>query len=334
MNICCVSVTYGNRAHLVEQVVDSAIKQGIIRFIIVDNGSAPQSREKLNMIKRKHGEMIHIVSLAENTGSAKGFKTGIEEALKTDNCNFIHLLDDDNKPESNAIAILAERWRMSTMHDKDSMLALCSFRKDRDVFVRLAEGEDIDSCIMINNSVLGFHIANLHHKILKRLSMPSGEKVLRDVFLKYAPYGGLFFNKALIHSIGLPNENYYLYQDDFEFTLRITKNGGKIQLVTDSRIEDIDTAWHEVGKKKFLDISYINDGDDMRVYYSVRNKIHLYHSLLMDNRFLWSVNMALCLSVLWLSAVIYGKKERYQLIRTAIDDGISGRLGKLDKPVV
>ena len=336
MNICCVSVTYGNRAHLLEQVVDAAREQDIRRFIIVDNGSDPPGRERLEKIKSKHGDLVHIVSLTENTGSAKGFKTGIEEALKFDECDFIYLLDDDNRPESSALGALAAKWKNTPLGDKESKLALCSFRKDRVQFVRLANGEDVWRCFDIKNSVLGFHLFSLFSRIIRRLgvaSRRSGDPMLEEVALPYAPYGGLFFHKDLIHGIGLPNEDFFLYHDDSEFTLRITRSGGSIHLVTSSRIEDIDRAWNEVARKKLFNISYIHDGDDMKVYYSVRNKVYLYYTFLMDNKILWSLNKTLCLSVLWTVASMYGRNARYGLVRRAINDGIAGRLGKLDIPL-
>lgn len=42
-----VTVTYGNRFHLLKQVIDSALAEGVAKIIVVDNNSQPESREKL-----------------------------------------------------------------------------------------------------------------------------------------------------------------------------------------------------------------------------------------------------------------------------------------------
>ena len=61
-------------------------------------------------------------------------------------------------------------------------------------------------------------------------------------FTKSPPYGGLFFHRSIIDIIGLPDTNYFLYGDDFDFSYRITKKGGKIFLVTQSVIEDLEKS--------------------------------------------------------------------------------------------
>lgn len=47
MNTFSVTVTYGNRFHLLKQVCESAFAEGVTKVIVVDNNSVPQSREKL-----------------------------------------------------------------------------------------------------------------------------------------------------------------------------------------------------------------------------------------------------------------------------------------------
>ena len=89
MNICCVTVTYGNRAHLLEQVVNAIAGMDIKKVIIVDNGSTESSSSRIYGLKERYPGKITIIRLKENYGSAKGFKVGLQEALNLD-CDFVY----------------------------------------------------------------------------------------------------------------------------------------------------------------------------------------------------------------------------------------------------
>src|SRR3989304_6023624 len=106
MNVCCVLVTYGERFHFLEDVVHTLLKQEVNRILIVDNGSAANSRDGLERLRGLFPDKIRTVRLPENTGSAMGYKTGLEEAYRCADCEFIWLLDDDNKPRNNALEVL------------------------------------------------------------------------------------------------------------------------------------------------------------------------------------------------------------------------------------
>jgi len=92
-----VTVTYGNRFHLLKQVIDSALAEGVAKVIVVDNNSVPQSREQLKAYEHELGsDKIKVLYLDDNYGSAGGYKRGLEEAYEDPSCEFIWLLDDDN----------------------------------------------------------------------------------------------------------------------------------------------------------------------------------------------------------------------------------------------
>ena len=99
MSVFVVTVTYGNRFHLLKQVIDAALSEGVSKVIVVDNNSDPESREKLREYEQKLGnEKIKVLYLDDNYGSAGGFKRGLGKAYNDPNCEFIWLLDEDNTP--------------------------------------------------------------------------------------------------------------------------------------------------------------------------------------------------------------------------------------------
>jgi GT2 family glycosyltransferase len=96
--VCIVTVTYGNRFHILKQVLDRIVDDEYInKIFIIDNASDIESRKKLQEYPKKG--KIFIKHLKKNIGSAGGFKKGLELAYKCNECEYIFLLDDDNLPE-------------------------------------------------------------------------------------------------------------------------------------------------------------------------------------------------------------------------------------------
>jgi hypothetical protein len=90
----------------------------------------------------------------------------------------------------------------------------------------------------------------------------------------------LFIHKNLIDNIGFPNEKFYLYGDDTEWTYRITKGGGKIYLILESIIVDLEPFWGINGN--FL-IDKIQK-DKRRFYYACRNAAFFEINNLVDKK--------------------------------------------------
>jgi cellulose synthase/poly-beta-1,6-N-acetylglucosamine synthase-like glycosyltransferase len=47
MKVCAVIVTYGDRFHLLNQVMDTCYKEGVNNIIVVDNNSSKNSKIEL-----------------------------------------------------------------------------------------------------------------------------------------------------------------------------------------------------------------------------------------------------------------------------------------------
>ena len=98
-------------------------------------------------------DKISLIKLSKNTGSANGFKVGIETAVKE--FNFIWLLDDDNKPRKNALEVLVEFWNK---YDKDKeFLCLASYREGWDVFKNSVITRNPDGPLYSHNGFRDFH---------------------------------------------------------------------------------------------------------------------------------------------------------------------------------
>ncbi len=331
VKICVVMVTYGNRFHLLKQVVDSLVEQQTEKIIVVDNNSFEESRNRLKRLEVHLKSKLKVIYLSENTGSAYGYKKGLQEAYRCKDCEFVWMLDDDNKPKKDALEALVNTWNEIKENDKEKNTALLSLRENREPYVKVAQGGAVEKWFGRKNSFLGFHLTDLPSKILRKVKANKNEErkeYLEIVAVPYAPYGGLFFHKDLIEKIGYPNEDFFLYSDDREYTYRITKKCGKILLVPRSKIVDIDISWHLREKKGQLET--LLNGNDLRVYYTIRNHVFFETRNLVSNRFVYNINRLFFSFLLKTLSMLKGKKEKYALIRGAVRDGLNGRLGKVN----
>ena len=321
--VTVVTVTYGQREQLLRQVLDSVRCMDVSKVIVVDNGAQWPVRSELTAA---YGDLVDVVEMGANTGSAKGFATGIQRAVDL-GADYIWLLDDDNCPRSDTLQELRDAYANALTDTACDRLAVQAFRPDTQADVALGV-----AAYHINprtNSFYGFHVLDIPYKIWRRT--PWGRPVLRGllpsvVAFDIAPYGGLLFHREVIQFIGLPNVHFVLYADDGEFTYRITKSGGKILLVTSARIDEIELSWNDSSRFANSFIANLNGVSDFRAYYYMRNHVYL-GAIMKENKFAFWLNRSVYMFLLFIYSVALGKGERYRLLQEAVADGLAGRLG-------
>ncbi|MAB48736.1 MAG: glycosyl transferase family 2 [Flavobacteriaceae bacterium] len=305
MNVCCVLVTYGNRSRYFKKVVETLINfNQVNNVVIVDNGVSEQSIEELRILHQENRN-IKILKPGYNTGSAKGFKIGIDYAIKTDS-DYIWLLDDDNLPKEDALdnLILAMK-KLGEMRKKK--YALLSFRPDREVYKKAIEFNNPSAMLGAHNSFLGFHISEKFKSLFERSRHVLEIKNKSYGLVTVAPYGGLFFHKSLVRIIGLPDEKYFLYGDDFDYSYRITKNCDGIYLVIDSVVNDLEQSFHlKKESEKILSNRLMKTNSKDRIFYSVRNGI-VFEQNFVSNRFLYIINAFLHISLTFIILLLNPK---------------------------
>jgi GT2 family glycosyltransferase len=330
INVCAVIVTYGSRFFLLESVIDALLKQRVCRIFIVDNNVEKNDRNLLLKKKAENKDIIKIISRDENTGSAGGYKSGIKKAVEDSSCKFIWLLDDDNLPEKDALLKLIAYWKTVKDQEKNKKIALLANRLDQPIYEEAIKNGDPDLFLTRSNNFLGFHFVDTF-RVISKIFFNKKKKINRNCqnneILKVAPYGGMFFHKYLIKTIGLPNENYFVYADDFDFSHRIIKKSGKIIFVSNALIHDNDESW---GAKEIKNpIKRLLKGDDFKVYYYIRNRTFFEIKNLRTNKFIYNVNTFIILSLFYLYS-FFDKTHNLKIIKRAIRDGSAGKLGKND----
>lgn len=323
-NICVLIVTYSNRWQFLEQVLRRVITlENVTNVVVVDNASAysvSSSCLELN------DERISVITNAENLGSAGGYKAGLRYFVQKTEADFVWLLDDDNQPAQNALQKLLEAWEhIPGVTDRK---ALFSLRPDRKQHVRIAQGENANRFYLVENSFMGFNLFrvpfNQYYKL--RDKFKKAEALKEKTPVPFAPYGGMFFHRKLVDLIGYPDERFFVYADDSEFTYRVTQQGGTIWLISGSKITDIDKSYGISYVRRFWRSIYL-DLWSFRTYYQVRNSVYFYHQVTVKNGVIYRINKWLFLTGQWLISRLTSRQENYKKLVRAVDDGVAGRLG-------
>lgn len=325
-----VTVTYGDRFKLVEQVVHAALANGVTRVVVVDNGSADQSRQSLHALELASRGRVVIVAMPSNLGSAAGFRAGIEYAVDSKECDFIWLLDDDNRPDDSAHAELIRRFAEQSRGVALDNLALASTRWDWEQHRKVAQGVPVRKAFPRPSSFMGFHLLIPPRLISRLFRLDQVKRATADsaIEIPLGPYGGLFFHKSVIARLGLPNETFFLYNDDSEFTYRFTSRGGKLYLIPASVIYDLDASWHVVNEGETFVSHFLLADADWRVYYAVRNQCYVCRHLWARSFLVYSLNRAVFFAFLCGYAFKYRKWKRFRLIVCAAREGELGQLGR------
>lgn len=331
MKIYSVIVTYGNRFNLLKRVIESALKEGVSKIIVIDNNSIKESKDKLLEFEKELGkEKLKVVYLDDNYGSAGGYKRGLEEAYNDSECDYIWLLDDDNEPQKDSLVVLKEFWTKLKQKNKNEKISLLSYRKDRITYKEAITSNKPDLVLGKRNSFLAFHVVDIPRKILKiikskfNISKPLDDKNITSGKVSVAPYGGMFFHKNIINTILFPCEDFYLYADDHEWSYRITKNDGDIYLLINSKIEDIDTSWNISNEHK-NSFKTIATGNKFRMYYSTRNRVFFECENLVTNRIIYKLNIFLFKCLI---KVFNKSNDNCKVFTNAVNDGLNKKLGK------
>lgn len=321
--VCVLTVTYGNRWQFLEQVLQRVLNfENTSQVIIVDNASDYSVTNKV-----KNDSRIKVIQNAENKGSAGGYKQAIEYAHQFVKADFIWLLDDDNLPDENALNNLLQKWEeISGGNDQKALFCL---RTDRKAHVQIAKGENPYRYYLVPDNFLGFSILRIpYNQFLKFTDKFKKQKAFKSqAAIPYVPYGGLLLHQEMISKIGYPNEAFFLYVDDSEYTYRITASESTIWLIPECRITDVDQS-QGINYQKKLFASALLDQWNFRIYYHIRNRIYFYTPVTTKHKWLFKLNKFLYLQGLKLISIISDKKHQYQQLRQAVNDGLQGNLGE------
>ena len=323
--VCAVTVTYGNRWEFLKQVIERLQSFKNISHVVIVNNASPYNVK--HEVDKLTDERLIVLDKSENLGSTGGYKAGMTYAHQLDT-DLIWLLDDDNLPSEDSLEVLLNSWdEVGTPNDKTAFFCL---RTDRIHHIHIAKGENPYRYYLIPDNFLNFTFLRPYNKGLKFLDKFKKYKKYKDrVEIPFASYGGFFLHKQMIDLIGYPDEKFYLYFDDAEYTYRVTQNGGKVWLISGSVITDIDHSYQVAYKRKFLHSIHL-DLWNFRTYYLTRNGVYFYKLNASKRPLIFNINKFLLMGWLKLLSIAGSKQGEYKKLAAAVQDGLNGNLGKAD----
>jgi rhamnopyranosyl-N-acetylglucosaminyl-diphospho-decaprenol beta-1,3/1,4-galactofuranosyltransferase len=232
--VVAVVVTWNRRELLLESLAAVlAQSRAPDRVVVVDNASTDGSAQAV----RAGYPQVALTELTRNTGGAGGFAAGLALALR-DGADLVWLMDDDTVPEPGALAAMLD----ARAGHPGAPPALIASR------VVWTDGRA--------------HPMNTPRaKPLASGAERRAAAVTGCVAIRSASFVSILVDAALCRRRGLPQADYFLWNDDFEFTTRLLR--GQAGLLCPASVV--------VHKTRVFGSTDVDPGD--RFFYEVRNKV-------------------------------------------------------------
>lgn len=292
-----IIITTYNRKQLLQECIDRVCQQTVPAdsIIIVNNASTDGTNDYLEQFSLTDSR-YDIINLPDNIGGAGGFAKGIECALQK-SVDCVLLIDDD--------AMLAD----------DFMEQLLKARQEHPQYKAFA------GIVKANGKIDIAHRKNFSRVGLLPVNIKAEEYNKPYFECEVASFCGMLVDTDVIHKIGLPHAEYFIWHDDAEYSLRINQYS-KFLTVTGAELVHKTKPVRTTGKRRY----------DWREYYAVRNRILMVreHGNVFDQIV---NNIDLFINVIfrnWLFSMI--KKDDYdwnyerRLVQEAIRNANSGQL--------
>jgi rhamnopyranosyl-N-acetylglucosaminyl-diphospho-decaprenol beta-1,3/1,4-galactofuranosyltransferase len=236
--VVAVVVTW-ERLELLREVLPAVLAQTRRpdAVVVVDNASTDGTAQA---VAREHPD-VDLVVLRRNTGGAGGFAVGLQRGLGTHRADHVWLMDDDTVPAPGALAALVRAW-------EDLPAPAPALVASR---VRWVDGRD--------HPMNTPRPAPVSRRGARRAAASVGCLPVRS-----ASFVSVLVDAAAVRDVGLPVADYFLWNDDFEFTTRLLRRRAGL-LCTDSVVEH---------RTRTFGASDVDPGP--RFYYEVRNKVWLF----------------------------------------------------------
>ena len=296
--VVAVLVSY-NRRDLLEKALDSLCRAARLpdALVVVDNASTDGAREYLQELALAQALPLplDLVTLEKNTGGAGGFAVGMAQALAHHDPDLVWIMDDDTEPQAQTLAAAVKVWESFPAWDRPAFVASQ---------VLWSDGRNHPMNTM--RSRFGGNAADV------RRARQVNARPIRS-----ASFVSLFIDAQALREVGLPVVDYFLWNDDFEFTGRLARY--RLALLS----EDSQVLHHT----KVFDSNTVEIGE--RFYFEVRNKLWCY---LRSDAFAWWERCLYGYSTLrrWVRMVRNSRRRR--LVLAAGWRGLLAGLGHAPRP--
>ncbi len=267
--VCAVLVTY-NRKELLIDCLDSLREQTrpLDAIYIIDNASTDgtetclkenkyiedlppisllKSWEKefsINNLTDKTSIIIHYVRMPENTGGAGGFHEGLKRGLDK-RYNWFWLMDDD------------------VILDKDALSTFFSVQIEQDEFGFLCSN-------VLGRNNLPINVPGIDLRLNENRDIDWGRFMDRGMIkVRACTFVSVFLNRKIVEKIGLPFKDFFIWEDDHEYTLRISSKFPSFQVAKS-------IVYHLREVQTPLNINMEKDKSRIKLYfYKFRNSLYI-----------------------------------------------------------
>jgi GT2 family glycosyltransferase len=236
--VCVVIVTFNRKALLLEAL--SAVYGQTVQpaaVLVVDNASTDGTHKALEEAGFTHRDGFEHVILERNIGGAGGFKEGVRRAV---GYPWVWLMDDDTIPASDALEVMLDSWDRFPPDKKPALLS---------------------SKVVWTDGAL--HPTNVPS--LRRMGADPQTAIIAleagAIPVRVATFVSLLLDGRSIAAHGLPFGDYFIWNDDVEYTARILREGLGV-LVPKSIV------LHKTPRRQGM-----MEATPERYYYQVRNVI-------------------------------------------------------------
>ena len=240
-HVAAVVVTYNRKELLSESII--ALKNQNYKDLdiyIIDNASTDGTKEYIkDLINSKN---IYYFNTNKNLGGAGGFYYGLKK-ISEKNYDYAWLMDDD------------------TIVLKDSLVSLVNkaelIKDDFSYLGSIVKWTDESLCLM-NVQPLSNNWNNNYDKLKYGL-----------IPLEYSSFVSFFINLKVSKKVGLPIKEFFIYGDDREYSLRLSK-------LKPGFLDSDSFVIHKMSDNKGIDIVNVDKNRIDRYYYNYRNMMYIY----------------------------------------------------------
>ncbi len=298
--VATIVVTY-NRKDLLLQCVRSLLVQShpIDCIFIIDNNCTDGTLALLEVEGISAHPKVRTISLTSNTGGAGGFSQGMKIAFN-EGYQWIWVMDDDAIALPDTLASLLE---VAASRDTSHILGVCP----RVINFSSKEPEY-------------YQHKRLNRLFIQQYFIPQSGGAISDI--DGNAFVGPIFHRSCFATCGFPNERFFIWVDDLDFTFRIACLGSLILAHATEILHQDPSPGKPTPSKK---------------YYGCRNFIYfLLHTVpqyAKDRKFLWT---RICVTIFIQGVSAARHYGRYRRQGYSMSDSLlplkgffSGLLGRL-----
>ncbi|MCD7824768.1 MAG: glycosyltransferase family 2 protein [Clostridiaceae bacterium] len=251
--VVAIVVTY-NRKVLLQECLDAILDQSysVKKIILIDNASTDGTREMLEEKGYINNPKIQYVLMDSNTGGSGGFYEGLKRA-REDDCDWIWVMDDDTIPTDTCLEeLIKAKLTISMAKDKSS--------------------NESAKISFLASVVYGPENEFMNVPTVSKKRSPNGCACWYEhlgqgvVSISNATFVSILVNKNAVLQCGLPCRDYFIWGDDTEYTLRLSRFFGDAYFIGNS------VAIHKRYGAKALRIENETDSNRVKMFhYFYRN---------------------------------------------------------------